>query len=623
VKSIPWIDIVAELRFRWNQAGPLHQRMVDVRDRYNGSAVDYVLPMGSNSMDEEFDALTPPLIAEAIDFLASRANEVTPGILCPALKAGKEEGVRSREYALRRRQALSETWEQSRMKLVMGRAYRHLGAYASFALAVVPDLELGMPRVKCFDPLSTFPDPQANEDYADAQNVGFITGMSAETLVSRFPQARELVTQRNNASAANQMWDVALWCDKKEWVMGVMGPRQDEHGRHTSGGQGWQTSVMELWREEHHLSRVPFITPRRVTLDVITSQLVNLVDQTDLAARLMRLQIAAAEKSIFPDRYVIGKSSTGMSLNDGANKWLDGRDGEVNRLLDVDAIGNLPGSPDPAAERVADRLERNFRAGSGLVPQAGGETYGALRTGRGIDALTGMAVDPRTREMQDVAQAYLPQLNESILEVYETNPAFKSKTYYLYSGAPGDYVRNEFIPSKHVEGVYDNKVLYSITGAGLNETNIIVTGMVGAELISRRSGREMHPGVKDAQLEEARITEEKLEAAMMLGIEQQLIQGGMPPIMAALIEKYQSENPSIDIFEAVRRADDDMRELRQREAEDQAQAAAAQPPAPPGAPPGMGAPPAPGGSIGPPGQLSNVRELNNAMRGANQNVAAG
>lgn len=602
--------------------------MVDVRDRYNGAAVDYVLPMGSSSMEEEFDALTPPLIAEAIDFLASRANEVTPGILCPAIKAGKEEGVRSREFALRRRQALSEVWEQSRFKLVMGRAYRHLGAYASFALAVVPDSDLGMPRIKCFDPLSTFPDPQANEDYSDPQNVGFITGMSAETLLAKYPHAKSMVARHQHASASNQMWDVALWCDKKEWVMGIMGPRQDEHGRHTSGGQGWQTSAMELWRQEHRLSRVPFVTPRRVTLDVITSQLVNLVDQTDLAARLMRLQIAAAEKSIFPDRYVIGKSSTGMSLNDGANKWLDGRDGEVNRLMDVDAIGNLPGSPDPAAERVADRLERNFRAGSGLVPQAGGETYGALRTGRGIDALTGMAVDPRVREMQDLSQAYLPAINEAVLETFETCDEFRDKKYWLFSGGPGDFVRNEFTPSTHVEGVYDNKVLYSIAGAGLNETNIIVTGMVGAELISRRSGREMHPGIKDAQLEEARITEEKLEAAMMMGIEQQLVQGGMPPIMAALIEKHQSENPSIDIFEAVRRADDDMRELRQREAEDQAAAAqAAQPQAgPPGMAPGGapgGAPPGDPSTIGPPGELQNVQSLNNAMRGANQNVAAG
>jgi len=333
---------------------------------------------------------------------------------------------------------------------------------------------------------------------------------------------------------------------------------------------------------------------------------------------MMRLQIAAAEKAIFPDRYVIGSDTVPMVLNDGENRWKDGRDGEINKLMNVEQVGNLPGTPDPVGERAMDRLERNIRVGTGLTPSATGDSTNGLRTGRAIDRLNDSATDPRIREMHNLAMTYLPQLNEIALEMAESHPKMRGQTYYLFSGAPGDFVRKEFKPSEHVEGVFDNKVNYSIPGAGVTEAGVALTGLVGAKIISRATSREMHPLVKDAELERARIAEEDLEEAMMQGLLQQLVAGNMPPMMAALIEKHQSSEPDIDIFEAVRRADNELREMQAAEAE--ATEPAAQPGLAPGAPVAA-QPPAPQEmqpTIGPPGQLGQVRELTNALRVANR-----
>ena len=68
-------EIVGIVRQRQDIQSPLLNKMIEVKERYNG---EYVIPLPS--MDEEpvLPPLTPSLISENIDAVAQRAASVTP-----------------------------------------------------------------------------------------------------------------------------------------------------------------------------------------------------------------------------------------------------------------------------------------------------------------------------------------------------------------------------------------------------------------------------------------------------------------------------------------------------------------------------------------------------------------
>ena len=616
--STSFEDIVAQVALRQSEDAPLKKHMITIRDRYNGAADGFVLPVPGVEEDPQYDPLIPTLVSEAVDQLAMRAGETLPGVICPPLQHGKASGVRSREYANIRERAIMESWDRSRFNLGLRRMYRHLGGYASMAAAVMPDPDIKMPRVKVMDPLTAYPEPRSPEDLSDSRNCAFVYGKASSWIRAHYPAARSEnggpVGPRN--TQWDELWDMVMWCDEEEWVYGLLGPRPSWNNDYSNvSGNG----IMEISRTPHQLSKPPFIVASKVTMDKIISQMVNVTGLIDLKARLMSLQLAAAEKAIFPDKYILGDENTAVVVNGGGNQWKDGRNGEINIVQGARAIGNLVGTPDQTGMQLADRFERDFRISTALTPQAGGETYGALRTGRGIDALQGEAVDPKVKEMQEIAEAHLPRLNEAILESLEVQ--YRGRKIFLFPGQAGDDSVVELEPEKHIEGMYANRTRYAITGAGVEATNIVIAQMVGSGMISRETARAMHPYVR-GNYEGAKITAEQLQDGMVNGILQQLATGGMPPIMVAYIEQELQDDPDIDIFEALRRADEKMRQLQAQEPAPEAPPEQ-QPGIQPGAPAGpTGVPPEVAGVIGPTSGVEGLRELNNALASSNRVVGA-
>jgi hypothetical protein len=304
------------------------------------------------------------------------------------------------------------------------------------------------------------------------------------------------------------------------------------------------------------------ITPGRVTLDKISSSVSNVVGMVDLMAKLMALEIIAQEKAIFPDRYIIGRSGQVPMIVGG--EWKDGREGEVNVLLDAEQIGELRGSPDQNTNIAIDRLERNARVSTGTVPQIGGESYGALRTGRGIDALMGAALDPRIQELQEIMEGHLPHLNECLFATYKGY--WGNKTISTYTGYAGDFGQVEFTPDEHFE-TFDNVVSHSVPGADVQGTTIQLGQLLQMKGISLATFRTKHPFIEDPEAEGRRVDEEQLEEAVMAGIQQQAVQGTLPIIYIAKIEKFRKKG--FDIFESIQKADEEVRKE---------QAAAAPPP---------------------------------------------
>jgi len=433
----------------------------------------------------------------------------------------------------------------------MRRAYRHLAGYATSCLVVTPDFEKGLPRIDVRDPLGVYPEPKAYEDVEPPRNCGFIYGKSGDWLRAHYPAAR----QENGGPVASddnarqELWDVCEWVDSEHIVIGIMGPRYSHHNQ----TYPYHSTQIELSRAPNKSGMPCVITPGRVSLDKIASSVSNVVGIVDLMSKMMALEIIAQEKAIFPDRYIIGRSGQVPMIVGG--EWKDGREGEVNVLLDAEAIGELKSTPDPSTNIAIDRLERNARISTGTVPQIGGETYGALRTGRGIDSLMGAALDPRIQEMQEIMEAHLPHLNECLFATYEGY--FGAKQFSMFTGYAGDFGQVEFTPNEHFE-THDNVVSYSIPGADIQGTTIQLGQLLSMKGISLRTFRTKHPFIEDAEAEGRRVDEEQLEEAVMAAIQQQALSGQLPVVYVSKIEKHRRKG--FDIFEAIEKADSEIRE---------------------------------------------------------------
>lgn len=602
-----WYDIYSIMETRRSAQSPIIRQMVEVRDRYNA---DWVLPDFTAEVAEVMPNLSPQLVAETVDNYGMRAGSVQPGLRCPPVTPSRQKGPNSRQYAEIRGGILMATYKKSRMPLLLRKAYRHMTGYAMASMIAMPDFQDEFVRISLRDPLNTFPDAIANEDFRDPENVGFIFAKSGDWIAKRYPEVAHIV--HTHPRGTEVMWNMVEWIDCYHTVIGLLGP-QEYPGAYGSGANrfaNWEPHdwSRELRRWENPIGRVPAIVPGRVTLDRIASQLANILGTTDMMARLTALDIAAKEKAIYPDKYIIGKNGQIPRLVTG--DWADGRTGKINVISDADGIGSLNFQGDVMAQQGIDRLERNARVSLGLVPQFGGETYGALRTGRGIDALAGMAVDPRIMEMHNTMETWLESLNESILAQYKEY--WPNKTFVMPTGKFRPDV--EFVPSKHIESL-SNEVSYSVAGADVQGVTITLGQMLGMKTLSKRSFMERHPFIGDAAAEMARIDEEMAEEMTWQALSQAVASGAAPPIMLTFVEEERRKDPHGDIITAVQRANERMQELQAQQAPPPQEGQVAAPETQPGITGPAQQAPAPEGQPGieTPPDLGQLRTLMNAL----------
>jgi hypothetical protein len=546
------VQIVLDMQ---REQGGMLAKMKGVLDRYEG---DWVLPVPDVPNEPELPPLTPALIGEAVDNLAMRAAGVRPMISCPAINPILDTGPRSRARADVRRKVLAATYSRSKWQLGLRRFYRQLSAYHTGSLLVIPDFAAELPRIEVRDPLGTYAEPQANEELRPPRYVAFINRFSADYLRRTFPVVRSENGGPINGQDHRALWDVVEWIDEEQILWGLLGPVE----QYTVSCQPqWQQAP---WMQispaySNRCEVMPAVVPHNVSLGKIAGRLASMIGNVDLQAKLMTLFIIAQEKAIFPDVYIVGRQNMTPQIVGG--KWEDGREGKANLLLDVENVGTLRTAPDPGTMQLTDRLERNFRTSTGLVPQFGGETYGALRTGRGVDALAGIAVDPRIQEMHEIYEAWGPHLNQAILACYKGY--WGDKKYSMYTGWPSDNGLVEFVPERDIETL-ENTVSYVVAGADVVQQTQILGSLYGAKAISARTFRQMHPWINDPETEGKRLDEEAFEDALKQTIMQQMVQGQMPPMIAVFIRNGLQEHG--DIFKAVEQADAEARRLQAEQA---------------------------------------------------------
>lgn len=594
------IEEIAQTMFlRRTARGPILEQMLQVRERYNG---DWVLPdLGGSSLP-----LTPTIIADAIDNNGLRAASVMPDVIAPALD---NEVPLRKKRAGERRKAWLYVWEKSELNLHLRRAYRHLFGYATACLSVEPDFNYECPKIVVRDPLHALPEPKAPEDLTPPADCGFIYGKSAEWVRHHFPDAPDFVDpRRTRGGPGTGLWDIVEWIDEHDVVMGILGPRFDDDGAWY--GATSNMAPVELRRYPNRAGRCTVVCPTRLTLDAIVSQVSKIIGHADLQARLMYLDIVATQKSIMPDRFILGSSAMPPRLVGGA--WKPGESGEVNIVLDATNVDVMRSTPDPNNKITMDRLERNARVATGQTPVMQGEAFGGARTGRGIDSLLAAAVDPRIQEAQEMMQARLTEANRIVAECFKGY--WPEKKYQVFSGWSADPEMIEFVPGPVFGETTENKVAYPLPGTDMVGLNVVIGQLVGTELISRRTARVLHPFVKDADYEETRTLVEKYGDAQTMQVlaRSQDPNGGLTPIDLAAIALKIAQG--MGQAEAIMEADKEARERQAREAQAAPEGMAAPPETMPGlANPGEGAEAMPPAAIpGPPSGLSNL----DAMLGA-------
>lgn len=594
-----WTEICAIIEARRSQRHPLLNQMMQVRERYNG---DWILP--------EFDtmgSLTPTLIRESIDNLGLRAAGTMPSIIVPAVDPAKPTGQHSVQWATDRRKAWSYVWEESHLSLQLGRAYRQLAGYATSAFVVTADLQAdgsGCPKIATRDPLACFPEPRAPEDLSPPTNCAFIYGRSADWLTQtyggRYPDLRNMVAGKGR----DELWDVVEWIDEHDVVLGILGPRYTTG--HPMSGREYQR---ELMRWPNRAGRCTVVIPQQVSLDRIVSNVVNIVGSVDVMARLTYLDLLATEKSIIPDRYIIGQSAMMPQV---LGNWKDGRTGEVNTILDAQSIGELRGEPSPSGKIAHDRLERDVRNGMGVSSLMSGEfPSGNLRSGQTGNMLMAASADPRIAEMHEIMALALTQVNEIVADTFIG--WWPDRKYEVFSGWTSDDGLVKFTPSTLFKESKRNKVYYPIPGADAMTNNVILGQMVASDMASKRTVRGMHPYIKDSEAEERRILVEAIEGASVAAFLQQAASGEVPLADSARIVQLVKEGKEFHV--AVQTAQREAQERQAQQAPQPGEGMAAAPETMPGlAMPGMGAEMQPPPSVpGPSDSLGNLDSILGAL----------
>jgi len=593
-----WPAIREEMRLRREDRAPLLDHMMDVQRRYNG---EWAVPYPGKDKGPDLPPLGPAIIADTIDTTGMTAGSIQPEIFCPSM----EPGVAKHELnARKRKQSLEYAWWSSGFNLLSRKWFRQLAGYGTFGILVTPDFDAQAPKIRAIDPLGMFPEERAAGDLRPPSSVGIIHLMHKNEIMRLWPQSRKehgtgLGAGVLDASSPN-MWEVLEWVDENQRVFGILGPR-DTHLPSSRGASRSAETAMPLHYSENPVGVCTMLTPERVTLEKVVSQVQNILGMTDLMSRLMALDILSSEKSIFPDRVILGNSNNPPILVDGT--WHDGIDGKVNMVLNADQVMTLNNSPDRNVKEGVDRLERNSKVSGGLVPQQVGETPGGgLRTGRANDALFASAVEPRMQEMHEIFEYWAGHMNDIVIETYKAY--WPQKKYVVFSGQRSVREVARFRPSTHLD-VSWNKVSYAIPGASSSRVTVELAQLYGADAISMKDFRRMHPNIADAEATEDQVNVEAIDRSLRRFIEVGIEQGSLTgEDLAVLGKALKKGTPLIEAHEEMLT---EARERQQAQLEAQAQAAQGEPPpleALPGANPpdaeglgaaGLGGPPAAGG----------------------------
>ena len=559
-------DIISLYTTRTRTNDRAKQRMRDIRDYYNG---DVIIPLPELDTNEK--SAVANLLSQGLDQTAMRIASTSPDIYCPPIEMTTK---RARDNASIRRKALFGWWEHSRMDLQLAKRARQLIGYATNITQLRFDKKLGAPMWQLRDPLTSYPATMTSVDDMRPRDVIFAYSRSLGWLRQMYPEAAQKFSGDGSTTEDDPI-ELIEYVDHAEQVLiGMRAPIQTSMFMTPRAAEN-KAIIVELERVSNPLGQTPVVCAHRISLDGAQGQFDGILGMYQMQARLMALEVIAVQKGVFPDTWLVGRAGETPQIVNPA----DGLTGEVGLVRGGD-LKDMTMQPGYMTNPAIDRLERAQRLTAGIPAEFGGESTSNIRTGRRGDAVLSATVDFTVQEAQRIMARALQEENELAVQMAKAYAGGRAKSFYVNAKNVKGHV--DYIPNENFDST-DNVVSYSQAGADIN--NLVIGGgqRVGMGTMSKRSFMSIDPLIDDPEFEHDTVIAEQLEAALLSAVQNQAVEGILPPADLARIIDLVAHDKK-ELAEAVEQV---QQEAQERQAE---QVDAMAPEAQPGlALPGMGA----------------------------------
>jgi hypothetical protein len=538
---------------RQKARGPVINRMERVMAQYNG---DIVVPIPE--MDKDSGLYVANLLQNGVDQYGSRIASVMPELECPPVNDRTEK---ARNAADLRKRANLSWWEASKVPVQLRRRARWLVAYACAPVAIRPDFDNGIPKWEPRNPLTCYPAPQVDPDDPRPDDVIFAVLRPLGWLRRRYPAEAAALYPRD--VKADTMVTLLEYDSPDQFSLVACG-----------AANYYQPNVRNTYAKSQMLATQPnemglsmSLVPGRVTLDRPVGQFDGILGMMNMQAKLMALEVMAVQRGVFPDMYLESRDpNQPAKIVSGPHPGWSGKINEIHGgTVRYESI-----QPGFQTNQAIDRIERAARIDSGTSPEFGGESSTNIRTGRRGDAVFSAQVEFPLQEAQHMLASSMEEENRSATRMAKT--LFGDRTisvYVKWRGAKGSvtYTPSEF------DSEYTT-VTYPMAGTDVANLTIGLGQLTGTEMMSKSTGRRLHPWIDDPEFEADQIKSEGMEAATLQGLMAKIADGTVPISDAARINELIVE-PNVPPYKAIMQA--------QEEAQTRQAAMAPGPGTPPGA----------------------------------------
>ena len=620
--SISAEEVVSLYRERRTKRQPMMEKRLQVLEQYNGETK---VPLPELDMSQK--PAVANLLGMGLDQFAQRIASVLPDINYPSLRPGYSTWD---EKARESRLANLGWWQMNRMGLLEYKRARYLLAYASAPVTIHPVSTYAsdkreIPHWRIRSPLNTFPANTVDELDCEPSDYVVCHEYPLSWLQARYPaEASVLFKGRKSQVTADMMFEVLEYNDADETVLVACGAKRDERM-----SAGWEDTDAGT-AANVVLDRVPnkagicnMVVPGRIVLDKPMGHFDTMLHLFTSQAKMAAYEEIAMFRSIFQEQWV--QSHPNAPTRPKIIREASGRDGVIG-LIENGVIQTTTVNPGAQVPTAIDRLERAARLAGGIPAEFGGESPSNIRTARRGASVMGSTVDMPLQEYQEILASAKDAENVRAVKIMKAYYGRKPSMFVLprdgkiapIPGNPGTYTPNDTFVSDF------SVASYAFLGSDSSSIPIEIGQRVGTGEMSLQTARELDPKITDPVQEANRVISEGLEKALLGGMETQLAQGGLDPIVVARVESALRQDPTAHFADVYTKVHEDM---QKEQAAQQAQAppdlGAGQPGQPPGPQPAQmpGAAVPPGGvpTVPPPGQgQMNLQSLVGALRaGAN------
>lgn len=455
------------------------------------------------------EGVDAPMVANFVDIAARDLAEVLAPLPSFNCNTTSVADPKARARADKRSMIANNYVYQSRLQSQMYIGADWYFSYGFLPIAVEPDFEDDLPRIRVEDPLGSYP------EYDRFGRVISYTKRYKKTmnqLVNEFP---EYTSQILGEYGWNQNTDMEMelikYMDKDVTVLYV--PTRNN---------------LIISEVPNLMRKMTIFVARRPSIDGEPHGQFDDVLFVQLArARFANLAMEAAEKSIQAP-LVVPNDIVDFPMGPDA----------IVRTANPQAVGRVRLDVPAAAFQEQSALQSELRLGARYPEGRTGNIDASIITGQGVQALLG-AFDSQIK----AGQTILAEVFEDVIKLcFEMDEILFNKEKSIKGIAQGTPYELKYNPSKDIKGDNSVEVRYGLM-AGLDPSRALIFSLqaLGAELVSKDFIRRELPWSVNVTLEEQRIEIEKMRdnltgaiTATAQAIPQMVAQGGDP---SALIQK--------------------------------------------------------------------------------------